>query len=175
MQNRHLSIATTRQDHLVAWLTALAISIHIAESVIPSPLPGVKLGLANVITIAALLLYGWSTAAWISLLRVLVGSILIGTFLTPTFALSLSGALCSLAALGLGSLLPGRGLGPVGYALLASLAHMTGQFFCAYWLFIPHPGLFGLLPLLMTLSAVFGVASGLIVAAMLPGLRRQAL
>ena len=173
IQNQPLNIATTPQDHLVAWLAALAISIHIAESVIPSPLPGVKPGLANVITIAALMLYGWSTAAWVSLLRVLVGSILIGTFLTPTFALSLTGALCSLAVLGLGSLLPGRGLGPIGYALLASLAHMAGQFFCAYWLFIPNPGLFGLLPLLMSLAAIFGVVSGLIVAAMLPGLKKQ--
>ncbi|MFQ5488479.1 MAG: Gx transporter family protein, partial [Gammaproteobacteria bacterium] len=115
-------ITTTRQDHRIAWLTALAIAIHIAESVLPSPLPGVKPGLANVVTLTVLFLYGWSAAVWVSLLRVLVGSLLIGTFLTPTFALSLSGALASLVVLGLGTLLPGRGLGPVGFALLASLA-----------------------------------------------------
>ncbi len=166
-------ITTTRQDHRIAWLAALAIAIHIAESVLPSPLPGVKPGLANVVTLTVLFLYGWSAAVWVSLLRVLVGSLLIGTFLTPTFTLSLSGALASLAVLGLGTLLPGRGLGPVGFALLASLAHMTGQFFCAYWLFIPHEGLFGLLPLLMTLAAGFGLLSGLIVQAMLPRLREQ--
>jgi len=157
-----ISIKTTRQDHRIAWLTALAITIHIAESVFPSPLPGVKPGLANVITIAVLMLYGWSTAVWVSLLRVLVGSILIGTFLTPTFTLSLAGAVSSILVLGLATLLPGRGLGPVGYSLLAAQAHMAGQF--------PHEGLFGLLPLLMTMAVVFGLVSGLIVMAMLPRL-----
>ena len=165
-----ISIKTTRQDHRIAWLTALAITIHIAESVFPSPLPGVKPGLANVITIAVLILYGWSTAVWVSLLRVLVGSILIGTFLTPTFTLSLAGAVSSILVLGLATLLPGRGLGPVGYSLLAAQAHMAGQFLTAYWLFIPHEGLFGLLPLLMTMAVVFGLVSGLIVMAMLPRL-----
>ncbi len=167
-------IATTRQDHRIAWLTALAIAIHIAESVFPSPLPGVKPGLANVVTLTVLFLYGWSAAVWVSLLRVLVGSLLIGTFLTPTFILSLSGALASLAVLGLGTLLPGRGLGPVGFALLAALAHMSGQFFAAYTLFIPHQGLFGLLPLLMTLAAAFGLLGGLIVQAVLPRLQTEA-
>ena len=47
----NLSVPTTRQDHRIAWLTALAITIHIAESALPSPLPGIKPGLANVVTI----------------------------------------------------------------------------------------------------------------------------
>jgi len=168
-----ITIETTRQDHRIAWLTALAITIHIAESVLPSPLPGVKPGLANVVTIAVLMLYGWRTAMWVSLLRVLVGSILIGTFLTPTFTLSLAGAVSSLLVLGLGGLLPGRGLGPVGYSLLAALAHMAGQFMVAYWLFIPHQGLFGLLPVLMSMAALFGLVSGLIVMAMVAKLKER--
>ena len=169
-EEQPLLLTTTPQDHRIAWLAALAIAIHIAESALPSPLPGVKPGLANVITLTVLLLYGWRAAVWVSLLRVLVGSVLIGTFLTPTFVLSLSGALASLAALGLGSLLPGRGLGPIGYALLAALAHMGAQFLTAYALFIPHAGLFALLPPLMTMAAASGLAGGLIVQAMLPHL-----
>ncbi|TPW14001.1 MAG: heptaprenyl diphosphate synthase, partial [Halothiobacillaceae bacterium] len=76
---------TTREDHLVAWLTAIAITIHILESALPSPLPGIKPGLANAVTVAALVLFGWRTAVWVGLLRVVVGSLIIGTFLTPTF------------------------------------------------------------------------------------------
>lgn len=162
-----LSFTATREDYRIAWLAALAITIHIAESMLPSPLPGIKPGLANVITIAALLLYGWRAAVWVSLLRVVVGSLLIGTFLTPTFVLSLSGALAALAVIGLGSLLPGRGLGPVGYCLLASMAHIAAQFYVAYRLFIPHEALFGLLPVLMTAGVGFGLASGLLVRAMM--------
>jgi heptaprenyl diphosphate synthase len=161
-----LHLQTTREDHRIAWLTALAITIHIAESALPSPIPGVKPGLANIITIICLMHYGWRTAAWVSILRVLVGSLLVGTFLSPTFALSLSGAVASIIVLGLASLLPrkgaSQGFGPIGYSLMAALAHMAAQFTTAYWLFIPHTGLFHLLPILMTVAAIFGLASGII-------------
>ena len=165
------SIPTTRQDHRIAWLTALAITIHIAESALPSPLPGIKPGLANVVTIVALIQYGWSTAAWVAILRVIIGSLLIGTFLTPTFLLSLGGALASITVLRVASWLPGRGFGPVGYSLLAALAHMAAQFFIAYQVFIPHDGLFHLLPVLMTAAAIFGTVSGLVTQAALQRLR----
>lgn len=157
-----LHIQTTRDDHRIAWLTALAITIHIAESALPSPIPGVKPGLANIITIICLIQYGWRTAAWVAILRVLVGSILIGTFLSPTFALSMSGALASVIVLGLASRLPGEGLGPIGLSLVAAMAHMAAQFVTAYNLFIPHQGLFHLLPILMTVAVVFGISSGII-------------
>jgi heptaprenyl diphosphate synthase len=167
---RIVHLAVGREDCVIAGLAALAIVIHIAESALPSPLPGAKPGLANVITIAVLLLYGWRAALWVSLLRVLVGSILIGSFLTPTFVLSLSGSVAALAAIGAGYLLSARTLGPVGYSLLGAMAHMAGQFYVAYLLFIPHPALFRLLPLLMTLAVGFGLLSGFIVGAMMPRL-----
>lgn len=157
---------TTRDDHRIAWLAALAITIHIAESALPSPLPGVKPGLANVVTVLALIQFGWSTAAWITGLRVVVGSLLLGTFLSPTFILSLSGAVSSIITLGLAwrlsGVLPGRGFGAVGYSVLAAMAHMAGQFYAAYALFIPHPVLFHLLPVLMTAAVIFGIVSGVI-------------
>lgn len=167
------TITTTRDDHRIAWLTALAITIHVAESALPSPLPGVKPGLANVVTVVALLHYGWATAAWVALLRVVLGSILIGTFLSPTFVLALAGALASVAVLRLASALPGRPFGPVGYSVLAALAHMAAQFWTAYWLFIPHAALLQLLPVLMTAALVFGVAGGVVAHYALRQLRGQ--
>jgi len=165
------TIQTTRDDHLIAWFTALAITIHIAESALPSPLPGVKPGLANVVTLIVLCRYGWRMAVWVALLRVLIGSVLLGTFLSPTFFLSLSGALASVVALGLGwavsRAVPGWALGPLGFGLLAALAHMTGQFWAAYALFIPHPALLHLFPVLMTLAAVLGIVSGVLTRSVL--------
>ncbi len=155
-------LRTNKEDYLIAWLTALAISVHIIEAAFPSPLPGVKPGLANVVTVAALILFGWGTAAWVGFLRVLVGSLLVGTFLSPTFALSLAGATASIAVLGIAKALPGVVFGPVGYCVLAAMAHMAAQFGAAYVLFIPHQGLFSLLPVLMTAALVFGLVSGFI-------------
>lgn len=167
------TIETTQEDHLIAWLTALAIAVHILESAIPSPVPGIKPGLANVVTIITLLLFGWRIAVWVALLRVLVGSLLLGTFLSPTFALSFSGAVASLMILGLARGVPGLEFGPIGLSLLAALAHMAAQFTVAYMLFIPHPGLFHLLPILMTAAVIFGLVSGVIAQRTLTHLQRS--
>ena len=162
-----IQIHTTEEDHRIALLAALAITIHVAESALPSPIPGLKPGLANIVTIVCLCHWGWRTAAWVSGLRVLVGSILLGTFLSPTFLLSLSGAVASLIVLGLATRLPGQGFGPVGYSLIAAMAHMTAQFYVAYVLFIPHQAIWYLLPVLMTMAVIFGITSGIMAKAVL--------
>lgn len=161
-----MQIQTTHADHRIAWLTALAISIHILESAIPSPLPGLKPGLANVITIAVLIQFGWRTAAWVSFLRVICGSLLLGTFLSPAFILSLGGAVLSMAALWFALRLPGEGFSAIGYSVLASLAHMTGQFTLAWLLFIPNTAVWRLFPILLTAALLFGIVSGIIARSM---------
>ena len=161
-----MQIQTAHEDHRIAWLTALAISIHILESAIPSPLPGFKPGLANVITIAVLIQFGWSTAAWVSFLRVVCGSLLLGTFLSPAFVLSFGGATFSMTALWFASRLPGQGFSAIGYSVLASLAHMTGQFTLAWLLFIPNTAVWRLFPVLLTAALLFGIISGIIARAM---------
>ncbi len=155
-----MRLSTTREDHLIAWLAALAVAIHVLESALPSPLPGVKPGLANVITVVALLMYGWRVAAWITVLRVIAGSLLTGTFLSPTFLLSISGALASLAVLLAAHALAGARLSALGLCVLAAMAHMLGQFLIAYTLIIPHPALLKLLPVLLTAALLFGVVTG---------------
>jgi heptaprenyl diphosphate synthase len=162
-----LKIETTREDHLIAWFAALAITIHITESALPSLIPGVKPGLANVITIIVLMKYGWRIAAWVSLLRVLAASLIIGTFLSPTFILSLSGALASITILGLLNLLPEKTFTAYGYSIAAAMAHTMSQFFVAYYLFIQHDGLFYLLPILMTTAFLFGILNAMIVMAIM--------
>ena len=162
-----VTLTATPEDQRIAWLTAVAITIHIAESALPSPLPGIKPGLANIITVTVLVHFGWRAAAWVALLRVLAGSLLIGTFLTPTFVLSLGGSLASVAILWFATRLPGRGFSALGYSVLAALAHMGAQFLLAWTLFIPHPGLVHLLPILLTAAVLFGVVNGIIAARLL--------
>lgn len=162
-----MKLVTTREDHLVAALAALAVAIHVVEAALPSPLPGIKPGLANIIVVATMVHFGLRLAVWVGLLRVLAGSLLVGSFLSPAFLLSLAGTLASLAALGLASLLPRRPLSALGLSVVAALAHMGGQFLVARYLLIPHPALTSLLPVLMTAALLFGVVSGTIALAML--------
>ncbi len=156
--------AVTAEDRLVAGYAALAIAIQVLEAGFPSPIPGIKPGLANVVILIALLRHGWRIAAWIAALRVLAGSLLIGTFLTPAFWLSGGGAIASLVALGLGSLWnrapQALRLSALGLSVLSAAAHMLGQFAVAYFWFVPHPGLLRLLPVLMSAALLFGAASG---------------
>lgn len=157
-----ITLPTTQDDHRIAWLTAAAVLIHIFESAIPTFLPGLKPGLANIVVITVLVMYGWRTAAWVSILRVLVGSLLLGTFLSPTFMMSLTGALASVTILWLASRLPGKGFSAIGFSLLAAMAHISGQFVCAYLLFIPHAGIWRLFPVLLTMSVILGMINGII-------------
>jgi heptaprenyl diphosphate synthase len=83
-------------------------------------LPGVKPGLANIITLIVLARHGWHQAVWVALLRVVAASLLLGQFLAPGFFLSLSGALASLAVMGAAQHLPRRWFGLVSISLLSS-------------------------------------------------------
>ncbi len=156
-----IELLPSREDYQIAGLAALAVAIHVLESAVPSPVPGIKPGLSNIITLLVYLRFGWRWAAWVSLLRVIVGSLTLGTFLSPAFVLSGGGALASLLLLGGLSVMPGRlGLGAVGVSVLMALAHMLSQFLLAWALFVPHPGMWNLLPLLLTAALVFGLVNG---------------
>jgi heptaprenyl diphosphate synthase len=157
----------TGEDRLVAGFAALAIAIHILEAAFPSPLPGIKPGLANVVTLVVYLRHGLRIAAWVAGLRVLVGSLLVGTFLSPTFLLSATGALSALVVMGVAGAVGGRHVGPVGLSVLAAMAHMSGQIVVAYLLFIPHAALLKLVPILLTAALLFGTVSGIIAAIVL--------
>ena len=64
------------QDKLrIALLAAYAIGLHGLERMIPAPIPWLRFGLANIITLTALILYGFRVAMTITLIRVLIGSL----------------------------------------------------------------------------------------------------
>lgn len=157
----NIILNATPQDHRIAKLAALALGLTLLEAAIPSPLPGVKPGLANIITLVVLLQFGWKSAAWVSLLRVVAGSLLLGTFLSPGFVLSLAGALLSLAMLALTRQLPVRWFGPVTHSILAAFAHFAAQILVVYLWLIPHAGIANLIPIFAAAALLFGTVNGI--------------
>lgn len=145
-------------------MAALALGLSVLEAAIPSPLPGVKPGLSNIVTLIVLERYGWQAAAWVSLLRVMAGGLLMGNFLAPGFFLSLGGAVCSLAVLAASRHLPKRWFGPVTHSIFAAFAHITGQLLLVYFWLIPHTGLLYLVPVFAVAALLFGTVNGLIAA-----------
>ncbi len=159
-----ININTTAEDHHIAKLTALAIGLHMLEAVIPSPLPGVKPGIANIVTLFVLYEYGFATAAWVSLLRVFASSLLLGQFLSPTFMLSLSGAVFSLSTLFFAQHLTKKYFSAITLSILAAFAHIVGQLIVVRLWLIPHAGVAYLIPIFALAALVFGLINGLITA-----------
>lgn len=157
-------LTVTAEDRRVAWLATAAVGLSLVDAAIPSPLPGVKPGLANIVTLIVLARYGWGTAVWVSALRVLAGSLLLGFFLAPGFFLSLTGTTLSLLTLGLARHLPKRWFGAVSLSILAAFAHIGGQLLLARAWLIPHDGVFLLTPVFAAAALVFGTINGLIAA-----------
>lgn len=157
-----LSIQTTQQDHQIAKLTALAIGLHLLESAFPSPLPGVKPGIANIITLYVLYQFDFKTAVWVNLLRTFASSLLLGQFLAPGFFLSLSGAILSLAILALCQGLPKQYFSVVSLSILAAIGHIGGQLIIVRVWLIPHASLIYLMPMFMLAALIFGFANGIL-------------
>jgi len=140
-------------------LLLLAVGLHVFEAALPSLGPWFKPGLANIITLLALVLLGPAAAAMLAIWRVIVGSFLIGTFLTPTFMISLAGGVAAAVVMLLvWRLIPGITL--IGISLAGALAHMTVQFMTVESLFIHQHALYYLLPPLLLLSVVTGWING---------------
>ncbi len=147
---------------VIALLVGLGVVLHRLEALLPLPTPWVKLGLANIMTLIALVFLGFRAAVEVTLLRVLLGSVLGGTFLSPTFFLSLAGGLASVAVMGLLYREGRRAFSLVGISVAAAYAHTTAIFICVFYLFIHQGAFFNLLPVFLTFSLISGILTGLL-------------
>jgi len=155
-----LELHASPEDRRVAALAAAAIGLTLVEAAIPLPIPGVKPGLANIVTLVVLYRYGWRTAAWVAGLRIVAGALALGQFLTPAFVMSLSGGVASLVLLALAIRLPGRWFGPVGLSVLAAFAHIGAQLLVVDAWLLPGASILGLMPLFLSAAWITGLANG---------------
>jgi heptaprenyl diphosphate synthase len=126
-----VKLTTTPEDHRIAQLAAAAIGLSLIDAAIPLPLPGIKPGLANIVTLIVLARYGWIAAAWVSGLRIFAGSLLLGYFLSPGFFMSLTGALFSLLTFWLSQFdLPRRRFGPVSWSVFSQPLRISADSWC---------------------------------------------
>ncbi|MSQ80323.1 MAG: Gx transporter family protein [Candidatus Methylopumilus sp.] len=155
-----IKIKTTLLDHQVAQLSAIAIGLSLLESVLPSPIPGVKPGIANIISLYALYRFNFSTAMWVSILRVFATSLILGQFLSPTFMLSFTGSLLSLITLYISFRLSKRFFSPISLSILSSFAHIAGQLLLVRFWLIPHASIYYLIPIYSLSALLFGLING---------------
>lgn len=137
----------------------LSIVLSILESFIPiSNIPGIKLGLANVIVLAALYMYGFKDTLYLTILRVVLIGILRTGLFSITFWFSLSGAVLSVIMMSLFKRF--TKLSIVGISIIGSISHIIGQILVAT-LFM-NLNILYYLPIIILIAIPTGLIIGLI-------------
>lgn len=149
----------TKKLTVMALLTAIALTIFMVEAQIPPlvPLPGVKLGLSNIVTVFAVFALGSKEAAAILFCRIFLGSIFAGNF-SSIFYSAAGGTAAILVTILLRKILTRKQLWVAG--VCGAIAHSVGQVAMAM-LLTSTPGLIVYLPILMAVSMVTGLFTGL--------------
>ena len=158
-----------------ALLVAVAVILHVVEGSFPPPLPvpGAKLGLANIVGLIALATLGLRAAVIVVVLRTVLGSLIVGGLFGFGFALSFGAGLASTLGMGLLLAVGRRRFSLIGVSLFGALLHNLTQLTLAA-LVVRHFGVFAYLPYMLLGSLPTGAATGLAAGAAL-GMRDAAL
>lgn len=148
----------TKKLALMAVLTAIALTIFMLEAQLPAPvpIPGVKLGLANVVTLTAMLILGRREAGAILAARIIMGAVFAGN---PSAMLySAAGGVLAYAAMCLlAGVVPEKRLWAV--SAVSAVAHNMGQLLACV-LVVKTPGVFIYAPALIVSGVITGVFTG---------------
>ena len=157
-----------------AMFLSLALVLSYFERFIPLqlviPLPGVKLGLANIVTLCVMYLMGGRYALAILVLRCIMGAMFGGS--VTSLAFSLTGGLMAFLAMGIGQRVPVFSV--YGVSILGAAAHNTGQILAAMAL-MNSRYIAGYLPYLLIVGLFTGTATGAACAGILRVLGRTKL
>lgn len=154
----------------MALLTAIALILFLVEAQIPAPvpIPGVKVGLSNIVTVYAVFALGPWQALAILTARVVLGSIFAGQMMALAYAAA--GGLLSLAGMVLlRRVLTARQIWVA--SIIGSLLHNTGQMAVAICI-TGTPSLLLYYPVLLLSGLAAGLFTGLCAQALLHRLRR---
>lgn len=149
----------TKKLTYIALLTAVALIIFVVESYIPVPvpIPGVKLGLANIITLYALWTLSPRETLCILLTRIFLGSIFAGQIMSLLYSLS-GGLLCFVVTLIFRHILNDNQIWIC--SIIGAISHNVGQIVMAIFV-TSTPGIVVYLPFLLITGIISGIFTGL--------------
>lgn len=156
---------------LIAVLAAVALTIFVAESQIPPilPIPGVKLGLANIVTLVAMVILGRRDAFAVLAVRLVLGSVFTGS--VSAFMFSAAGGIFAYVIMALlVGIFPEKLLWVV--SVLAALAHNAGQMLVAIFV-TGTPSIMIYILILAASGIVTGVFTGIASLFLIRAVRRS--
>jgi heptaprenyl diphosphate synthase len=150
----------TKKLAFVALLVSMALVLHVLENMLPIPYiaPGVKLGLANIASLIAIVAFGFREAIIVVTLRSLLGSLLGGV--PSSFFFSVAGGLLSTAVMYSAYRWLGSNFSLIGISVMGAIAHNIGQLFVAS-IVVENFGVYLYLPVLMISAVITGIFIGL--------------
>ena len=140
-------------------LASAASVLFTIESLIPSPLPWFRLGLANAVSLLALRWWGFREALIIFLVRLMVGSLLVGRLISPIFFFSLSGGIAALFPMAFLMRWHERFFSLIGISIAGAVCHNVVQLSVAY-VYVKQLTLFRLIPIFMINGMLAGMLIG---------------
>ena len=149
----------TKKLTLLSLLTAIALTIFMVEAQIPAltPIPGIKMGLANIVTVFVVFAIGSKEAAAVLFVRIFLGAVFAGNFSTIFY--SAAGGACAIGVtILLKKILTKKQLWVAG--ALGAIAHSIGQMAMAVAI-TATPGLIAYLPVMIVVSIITGTFTGL--------------
>jgi heptaprenyl diphosphate synthase len=168
-----VELARTRRQVFLALFVAIAVSLHVLEILLPTPVPWLRLGLANIMTLAALYLYDGRAAWTVSLARVGIGALLLGRLFSPGFWLAAAGAIVATSAMIIMYRVAGRRLSPIGISVIGAAGHALGQILAARLLVIQHEAIWQIMPLFLFFTILSGILTGWLAAGLIEQLRQH--
>ena len=149
----------TKKLTLLSLLTAIALTIFMVEAQIPAlvPIPGIKMGLANIVTVFVVFAIGSKEAAAVLFARIFLGAVFAGNFSTIFYSAAGGGCAIAVTVL-LKKILTKKQLWVAG--ALGAIAHSVGQMAMAIAI-TSTPGLIAYLPVMIVVSIITGTFTGL--------------
>jgi heptaprenyl diphosphate synthase len=143
----------------LALMISLALVLHVIEGFMPVLAPGMKLGLANIMTLITLTLFGFKEALVVVVIRSVLGSLLAGSVTAILYSLA-GGILSCLVMSGL-YIKFRLHFSIMGISVAGAIFHNIGQLLVASWLFGSIGILFTYLPILTVAAVGTGFFIGL--------------
>lgn len=164
-------MAKTKKLAFMAVLTAIALTIFILEAQIPSPvpIPGIKLGLANIITLTAMMLLGRKEAGAVMAVRIIMGAMFAGSPSTLLYSAA-GGLLAYVVMCLLFSFFNESNIWIL--SAIAAVAHNAGQL-AACALIVKTPGILVYAPVLAAAGVITGIFTGFAAVYLVKALRKM--
>jgi len=156
-----------RKIALLAAFVSIGVVLFLFEEFLPRPLPFLKIGLGNIVNLLAIYTLGLTDALTVGVMRVVIGSLVAGKFLSPIFLLSLGGSITSIIGMWCCKFMGKNFVTPFGVSILGAFFHNLTQLLLASIIVVHNYGILYLTPYFCIASIITGGFTGYLVRILL--------